>query len=54
MVSIVNGALDTGQIPEGSNIDVMCSVDANPDAITYRWYLNDEQLPDQSSRILVS
>lgn len=54
VVSVVNGALETGQIPDGNTIDVLCAVDANPDVVTYRWFLNEEQLPDQTNRVLVS
>lgn len=54
VVSVVNGALETGQIPDGNTIDVLCAVDANPDVVTYRWFLNDEQIPDQTNRVLVS
>lgn len=54
IVSVVNGALESGQIPNGNTIDVLCAVDANPDVVTYRWYLNDEQVPDQTGRMLVS
>lgn len=54
LVSIVSGALESGQIPDGSTIDAMCVVDANPAEVSYRWYLNEEQLPDQTGRVMVS
>ena len=32
------------QIVEGSDVKILCRVDANPTDIDYRWYLNDEPL----------
>lgn len=54
VVSVVNGALDSGQIPDGSTIDAMCVVDANPADVSYKWFLNDEELPEQNARVMVS
>lgn len=53
-VTVVNGALDSGQIPDGSTVDAMCVVDANPAEVTYRWYVNEELVPEQSARVMVS
>lgn len=52
-VLLVDGALDTGRIPEGNIVSFMCEADANPNELTYRWFLNDEVMSDQSSKIMV-
>lgn len=49
IVSIVDGALDTGRIPEGNIVSLLCQADANPSDINYRWYINDEQIDGQTS-----
>ncbi|KAG4072903.1 hypothetical protein HA402_006583 [Bradysia odoriphaga] len=51
-VLLVDGALDTGRIPEGNIVSFMCEADANPNELTYRWFLNDEVMPDQNSKIM--
>lgn len=50
---LVDGALDTGRIPEGNIVSFMCEADANPNELTYRWFLNDEVMPDQNSKVMV-
>ncbi|XP_050357974.1 irregular chiasm C-roughest protein-like isoform X2 [Nymphalis io] len=42
-VSIVSGAVNK-RIPEGSEARLLCSVDANPPAQMYRWYLNNNPI----------
>lgn len=53
-ISLIEGGLDTGLIPEGNIINLVCICDSNPSEVTYRWHLNDELLPDQNSKTLVS
>lgn len=53
-VLLVDGALDTGRIPEGNIVSFMCEADANPNELTYRWFLNDEAIPEQNSKIMVN
>ena len=52
-VLLVDGSLDTGRIPEGNIVSFMCEADANPSELTYRWFLNDEVMPEQNSKIMV-
>lgn len=52
IVSIVEGALDTGRIPEGNIVSLLCQADANPSDITYRWYINDEQIDGQTAHVV--
>lgn len=52
-VLLLDGALDTGRIPEGNIVSFMCEADANPSELTYRWFLNDEVMPEQNSKIMV-
>ncbi|XP_055682496.1 irregular chiasm C-roughest protein-like [Lutzomyia longipalpis] len=41
-VSVIGGALAGGRIPEGAEVRLSCHADANPNDLTYRWYINDE------------
>lgn len=41
-VSVIGGALAGGRIPEGAEVRLSCRADANPNELTYRWYINDE------------
>ncbi|XP_026846211.1 irregular chiasm C-roughest protein isoform X1 [Drosophila persimilis] len=41
-VSVVEGALAGGKIPEGAEVVLSCQADANPPEVTYRWFINDE------------
>lgn len=53
-VVLAEGALDTGRIPEGNTIKFWCNADANPNDVTYRWFLNDEVVIDATLNQLVS
>lgn len=54
IVSIIAGALDTGRIPEGKSVRLLCSVDANPMDVAYQWYVNDELVIGATLNELVS
>lgn len=53
-VSIVEGALDTGQIPIENAVRLRCETDANPNEITYQWYINEEMIVDAKFNEFVS
>lgn len=52
-MTIVEGALDTGRIPEGNSIKLLCTSNANPSDVAYQWYMNDEQIVDATLNELV-
>lgn len=52
-VTIVEGALDTGRIPEGNSIKLLCTSNANPSDVAFQWYMNDEQIVDATLNELV-
>lgn len=54
LVTVIEGALDTGRIPEGNSIKLHCKADANPQKVTYRWYINDDIVVDATLNELVS
>nr|XP_029729836.1 irregular chiasm C-roughest protein-like [Aedes albopictus] len=41
-VSVIGGALAGGRIPEGAEIRLSCHADANPNDVSYRWFIGDE------------
>lgn len=41
-VNVIGGALAGGRIPEGAEVRLSCRADANPNELTYRWYINDK------------
>lgn len=43
-VSVISGAAPNGRIPEGVEVRLGCKADANPSTVTYKWYINDEQI----------
>lgn len=53
-IMIVEGALDTGRIPINNAVRLRCETDANPNEITYQWYMNDEMIVDAKHNELVS
>lgn len=53
-VVIVAGADENGRIPIDSTIRLRCETDANPNEITYQWYVNDEMAPEATDIELVS
>lgn len=54
MITIIEGALDTGRIPVDNAIRLKCGTDANPDEITYQWYINDEMIIGATNSELVT
>lgn len=52
-VTIVEGALDTGRIPEGNSIKLLCTSNANPSDVTFQWYMNDDLIADATLNELV-
>lgn len=53
-VTIVEGALDTGRIPIENAVRLRCETDANPNEITYQWYINHEMIANANLNELVS
>lgn len=53
VITTVEGALDTGRIPIGNSIRLRCNADANPNELTYQWYINDEMIIDATFSDLV-
>lgn len=53
-VTIAEGADDSGYIPIDSTVRLRCETDANPNEITYQWFVNDEMVPDANDSELVS
>lgn len=47
------GALDTGRIPEGNTVKFWCNADANPNDLTYRWFMADEVIAGATLNQLV-
>lgn len=41
-IGVAGGTLAGGRIAEGSEVRLSCRADANPDDLTYRWYINNE------------
>lgn len=41
-VSVISGALANEKIPEGAEVRLACHAEANPNELTYRWYINGE------------
>lgn len=54
VITIIEGALDTGRIPVDNAILLRCNVDANPHVLTYQWYINDEMVIGATLSELVS
>lgn len=54
MITIIEGALDTGRIPVDNAIRLKCVADANPNEITYQWYIKDEMIIGATSSELVT
>lgn len=54
VITIVEGALDTGRIPIDNSIRLRCNADANPSELTYQWYINDEMIIDATFIDLVT
>ena len=40
-VSVVG---NSNRLVEGSDVQLTCSADANPPDVTYKWYINDQQV----------
>ena len=41
-VSVIGGALAGGRIPEGAEVRLSCHAEANPNELSYKWYINEE------------
>lgn len=54
VITIVEGALDTGRIPVDNAVRLRCNVDAHPNQLTYQWYINDEMVMDATISELVT
>lgn len=53
-VAVVDGADESGYIPIDSTVRLRCETDANPNEITYQWFVNDEMVPGADDVELVS
>lgn len=42
VVSVISGALANEKIPEGAEVRLACHTEANPNVVTYRWFINGE------------
>lgn len=54
VITIIEGALDTGRIPIDNAVRLKCVADANPNEITYQWYIKDEMIIGATSSELVT
>lgn len=54
VITIIEGALDTGRIPIDNAVRLRCNADANPRDLTYQWYINDEMIIGATLSELVS
>jgi len=52
-VSVLEGAVSSGRIPEGSDVRLFCHADANPPDLTYKWFLDDEPIQPGATTELV-
>ncbi|XP_060519888.1 irregular chiasm C-roughest protein [Cylas formicarius] len=43
-VTVLSGTSSSGRIPEGAEVRLGCLADANPQDVSYKWFLNDEPL----------
>lgn len=54
LITIIEGALDTGRIPVDNAIRLRCNADANPNDLTYQWYINDAMIIGATLNEMVS
>lgn len=52
-VSVVSNTLGNGRIPEGAEVRFACHAEANPNKVSYKWYINDELIIDDQSTELI-
>ncbi|CRK89578.1 CLUMA_CG003242, isoform A [Clunio marinus] len=53
-VSVISGALANEKIPEGAEIRLACHAVANPNELTYRWFINGEPaIGDYTTEIII-
>lgn len=53
-ISVISGALANEKIPEGSEVRLACHAEANPNELTYRWYINGEPaIGDYNTEIII-
>ncbi|XP_065094287.1 irregular chiasm C-roughest protein-like [Ochlerotatus camptorhynchus] len=53
-VSVIGGALAGGRIPEGAEVRLSCHADANPNDVSYKWYIADEPAPgDYTTEMII-
>jgi Immunoglobulin I-set domain/Immunoglobulin domain/CD80-like C2-set immunoglobulin domain len=53
-VSVISGALANEKIPEGAEVRLACQAEANPNDLTYRWYINGEPaIGDYTTEMLI-
>ncbi|KAG7295217.1 hypothetical protein JYU34_022188, partial [Plutella xylostella] len=50
---VINKKNSKGKIPEGSDVTISCVADANPSNLTYRWFLDEQQVVGNNSTQLV-
>lgn len=53
-VEVISGALVGGRIAEGTEVRLACKAEANPNELSYRWYMNDEKIiGDHSTELII-
>jgi hypothetical protein len=53
-VSVIGQKLAGGRIPEGAEVRFSCQAEANPNDLTYKWYINGEEPPgDYETEMLI-
>lgn len=53
-VSVISGALANEKIPEGAEVRLACHAEANPNELTYRWFINGEPaLGDYTTEMII-
>ncbi|XP_070492966.1 irregular chiasm C-roughest protein isoform X2 [Chironomus tepperi] len=54
IVSVVSNTLGNGRIPEGAEVRFACHAEANPNEVSFKWYINDEVIiGDQSTELII-
>lgn len=53
-VSVISGTLANGKTPEGVEVRLECRAEANPNELTYRWFINGEPaVGDYTTEIII-
>lgn len=53
-VSVISGSLVNEKIPEGAEVRLACHAEANPNELTYRWFINGEPaIGDYTTQMII-